>query len=318
MNKDNEQQKDKRVVFDPGKSGENPPYPQKMINDKKEITEDNIEDLMGVFDEEVEQVSLDDSEDEDDEQMTGLVLLSGGMDSVAALGWAIDNDIKTTALIIDYGASNSKQEVKAAKKAARHYKVPYHLIKLRVPVWDKGLTAENPDIYHKDSKPDEVAGEYVPARNTIFLSYAYAYAERYDLDSIIVGFNAGVEESGEDEEFGYMPDTSPVYCRAWQYVINTSTSRPKYTISLMAPFLRSTKKDIAVYCHEHKVPLKMSYSCFKGEEKSCGVCRTCVARLRAFEEAGLEDPLEYQTKDFYHDIPEYTKQIKKKEKKNAD
>lgn len=315
--------KSERKIFDPGKSGKNPPKPERIVNDKDTFKEDDIEDLIGVFDEEVEQIEIDDLEEEDS-PLRAVVLLSGGMDSVAALGWGIEEGMEVEALIMDYGASNSKEEIKAAIKVAEFYDIPCEVIKLNVPMWNRGLTAENPDIYHKDSKVEEVAGEYVPARNTVFLAYAYAYAESKDLDAIIVGFNAGLEENDEDAEFGYMPDTSPVYCRSWQYVINTSTAREKYTIALMAPFLRATKADIAEYAEEHGVPLHLSYSCFKGEEVSCGICRTCVARLRAFEAAGLEDRIPYQDKEFYKEriIPSNRAEVlakkKAKEEKEQD
>jgi 7-cyano-7-deazaguanine synthase len=288
-----------RVSYEPGYSGKKPPSPRRIPNDKSLVNEDNLEDLMGVFDPEVEQIGDSGEQEESDEAMTGVVLLSGGMDSVAALAWAIREKIKVHALIMDYGASNTKQEIKAAKRVARYYKVPFQVQKINLPIWNRGLMADEPDIYFKDSEKDQVAGEYVPARNTIFLAYAYAYAETFDMDAIIVGFNAGMLDGPDAEDFGYMPDTSPVYCRAFQYVINTSTAREKYTIALIAPFLRATKADIAEFCQDNKVPLKYSYSCFKGDETACGICRTCVARLRAFEDAGLDDPVPYQDREFY-------------------
>lgn len=295
--------KNERALFDPGESKDKPLKPLKIINDKEFISEDNIEDKMGVFDDEVIQGGISEEEAEsleEDETIRGVVLLSGGLDSVAALGWAIDNDVEVRALIVNYGASNSKEEIKAAKKVAKHYGVPYDVLKINVPFWNKGLTSENPDIFYDTKVTEEkIAGEYVPARNTLFLSYAYAYAESFDLDAIIVGFNKGMDENPENVSFGYMPDTSPVFCRAFQYVINTSTSRQKYTIALLAPFLRSSKADIIRYANQSDVPLHYSYSCFNGEKEACGKCRACVARLRAYDEVGIEDKIIYQDKEFY-------------------
>lgn len=297
-----------RAIYEPGKeNNDNPPKPIKILNDRNTLSEENIEERMGVFDEEVNIVQ-DETENTiiDNSEVTGVVLLSGGLDSVGALAWAINNNIRVHALIIDYGASNNKREIKSAKKIARHYNVPFQVVKIDMPMWDRGLMNQNPDIYcdtiNKDEK-ETVGGEYVPARNTIFLAYAYAYAESLNLDSIIVGFNIGNEKDSFNG-FGYMPDTSPVFCRAFQYVINTSTARDKYTIALIAPFLRATKSEIVEYCMRNNVPVEDSYSCFKGEEDACGVCRTCVSRLDAFADAGFEDPAPYQNREYYKKLRE--------------
>ena len=304
----------RRALYEANTEGKTPTKPEKILNDKEEVTENNIENKMGVFDDEVNQTDTDEKDNFDDNaEMTGVVLLSGGLDSVAALAWAKNNNIKCHALIVDYGGSNNKREIKAAKKIARYYKVPFQVVKIDLPMWNRGLVVKEGklDIYCDtiNSKDEEgVAGEYVPARNTLFLAYAYAYAESLDFDSIIVGFNKGA--MGEEfNGFGYMPDTSPVYCRAFQYVINTSTSREKYTIAIVAPFLRLTKADIAEYCLDNNVPIEDSYSCFKGEEDACGVCRACVSRLQAFDEIDSEDPAPYQNKTAYREILERNKNV---------
>jgi 7-cyano-7-deazaguanine synthase len=131
---------------------------------------------------------------------------------------------------------------------------------------------------------------YVPARNIIFLSYAAGYAETVDADAIYIGVNA-IDYSG-------YPDCRPEFINAFENVIKVGTKsgvngKP---IKIITPLISLSKAEIVKLAYDTDAPLHLTTSCYKGGEKACGVCDSCVLRLKGFKEAGLVDKIEYVTK----------------------
>jgi 7-cyano-7-deazaguanine synthase len=133
----------------------------------------------------------------------------------------------------------------------------------------------------------EIPITYVPARNTILLSYALAYAEVVDADAIFYGANA-IDYSG-------YPDCRPEYVEAFERMANLGTKMGvEKGIKILAPLMHMSKADIIRRGMELGVPYELTWSCYRGGEKACGRCDSCLLRLKGFMEAGAEDPLEYE------------------------
>lgn len=131
---------------------------------------------------------------------------------------------------------------------------------------------------------------YVPARNIIFLSYAAGYAEVVDADAIFIGVNA-VDYSG-------YPDCRPEFIEAFQKAINVGTKNGVNgkPVKIITPLINLTKAEIIKLACENNAPLHLTTTCYKGGEKACGVCDSCVLRLKGFKEAGIVDTIEYMEK----------------------
>ncbi len=228
-------------------------------------------------------------------EMRCVVLLSGGLDSATTLAIAVNECDEVHALSFDYGQRHSR-ELESAKRIARHYGVVHKIIRLDMRA--VGGSALTDDIEVPERTLEEIENEipvtYVPARNTIFLSYALGYAEVIDGDRIYIGVNA-LDYSG-------YPDCRPEYIKAFQEVARLGTKRgvEGRPIKIETPLINLTKAEIIKRGMELGVPYELTWSCYRGGEKACGRCDSCLLRLKGFMEAGYEDPLEYETyPDFY-------------------
>ena len=222
-----------------------------------------------------------------------VVLLSGGLDSSTALAIAHQQGFELHALSFDYGQRHQR-EVDAAAAVARHYGVQYQktiTIDLRA-FGGSALTADF-DVPHSRSlekMSQEIPITYVPARNTIFLSFALAYAEVTDADDIFLGINA-IDYSG-------YPDCRPEYLEAYERMANLATkatTQDGRVFHIHAPLLRMNKAEIIHKGIELGVPYELTWSCYEGGEPACGTCDSCLLRLNGFAEAGLQDPIGYQS-----------------------
>lgn len=222
-----------------------------------------------------------------------VVLLSGGLDSSTALAIAHQQGFELHALSFDYGQRHQR-EVDAAAAVARHYGVQYQktiTIDLRA-FGGSALTADF-DVPHSRSlekMSQEIPITYVPARNTIFLSFALAYAEVTDADDIFLGINA-IDYSG-------YPDCRPEYLEAYERMANLATkatTQDGRVFHIHAPLLRMNKAEIIRKGIELGVPYELTWSCYEGGELACGTCDSCLLRLNGFAEAGLQDPIGYQS-----------------------
>jgi 7-cyano-7-deazaguanine synthase len=216
-----------------------------------------------------------------------VVLLSGGLDSATALFVARCRGFKTACLIFDYGQRH-RREIGAAKALARCAKSPFFVVKIKLPWKGSALLDRSKHIPTAKSQAPRadnlIPSTYVPGRNTIFLSYALSYAEASGAAAIFIGANA-VDYSG-------YPDCRPQYLKAFAEVSRQGTRRgiQGRPVRIEAPLIRLSKGAIIRLGMKLGVPYALSWSCYKGGEKPCGVCDSCRWRAKGFKEAGLKDP----------------------------
>jgi len=220
-----------------------------------------------------------------------IVLLSGGLDSSTALAMTVTGGREVHALTIDYGQRH-KKEIEAAKKVAKHFGVKSHKV-LRIDlaaIAGSALTDRNVRVPTQRTLEEMGRGipvTYVPARNTILLGLALAYAESIDADEIVIAANA--------IDFSGYPDCRPEFYRAFEDVGRLGTKRgvEGRPIRIVTPLISMSKADIVRAGEALGVPWKLTWSCYLGGEKACGVCDSCQLRLKGFKEAGVKDPLPY-------------------------
>jgi len=211
-------------------------------------------------------------------------LISGGMDSAVAAAIAKSEGYKIYAITFNYGQKN-KKEIEAAKEIAKWLGAEHKILDVNLRQIGGSALTDNIEI------PEEAKGippTYVPARNTIFLSFALAYAEVIDADYVFIGVNA-VDYSG-------YPDCRPEYIEAFQRMANLALKRSieGRPIKIKAPLLYLSKAEIAKRGYKLRVPFEKTWSCYREGEKACGRCPSCKLRMKAFEEAGVRDPIEYE------------------------
>ncbi|MEW2130639.1 7-cyano-7-deazaguanine synthase QueC [Streptomyces sp. NPDC005435] len=225
-----------------------------------------------------------------------IVLLSGGLDSTTVLAIAKDQGFTPYALSFRYGQRHSI-ELEAAQHVAQAQGVARHVIAdidLRV-FGGSALTADIEVPKHESLANVEDAGvpvTYVPARNTIFLSFALAFAETVGASDIFTGVTA-VDYSG-------YPDCRPEYMEAFATMANLATRagvEGTSKITLRSPLIALSKADIVREGLRLGVDYSLTSSCYDpdGQGRACGRCDTCLLRLKGFAEAGVKDPIRYQS-----------------------
>lgn len=223
-----------------------------------------------------------------------VVLLSGGMDSATALAMTKADGLEVIALTFDYGQRHRK-EIDAARALAKHYRVRDHRI-VRIdmtPIPGSALTDRAIPVPSQRSLDEIGHGiplTYVPARNTILLSYALGVAESAKATAIVIAANF-LDGSG-------YPDTRPEYYRAFQEVARLGTKRGVEgdVIEIRTPLIHMTKSDIVRKGEALGVPWALTWSCYLGGPEACGTCDSCQLRLKGFLEAGVADPLPYASR----------------------
>src|SRR5437899_9831157 len=219
----------------------------------------------------------------------GIVLLSGGIDSTTTLALAQRQGFEVYALTFRYGQRH-QLEVEAARRIAGALRAARHEI-IDLDLRRFGGSALTDDIaVPKDRTRDEIAGAipvtYVPARNTIFLAFALAWAEVLGAADIFIGVNA-LDYSG-------YPDCRPEYIEAYERMANLATRagvEGSTRLRIHTPLLRLTKAEIVKLGHELGVPFGLTHSCYDPGPggRSCGQCDACLLRGKGFREAGMED-----------------------------
>ena len=217
--------------------------------------------------------------------MKAVCLVSGGMDSCVAAFVAKREGYTIYALTFNYGQRNRK-EIECAKEIAKVLEAKEHLI-INADLRSIGGSALTDDI-EVPEKGEKIPPTYVPARNTIFLAYALAYAEARNADAIFIGANA-IDYSG-------YPDCRKEYIEAMQRVADVGTKRGTEgrPIKIVAPLINLSKAQIVKKGAEMGVPFEKTWSCYRETEKACGRCDSCRLRLKGFKEAGIKDPIEYE------------------------
>ena len=219
-----------------------------------------------------------------------IVLLSGGLDSTTVLAIAKAHDFECYALSFDYG-QKQRSELESAKTIAKQSKVAEHRI-MKISLADIGgsaLTDDKIDV-PKFSKSDEIPVTYVPARNTIFLSFALAWAEVIDCQKIYIGVNA-LDYSG-------YPDCRPEFIKAFEDMANLATkqSAEGEKIEIKTPLISMTKAEIIQKGLSLGVDYSQTISCYLANSngEACGECDACVLRINGFNNANIKDPTFYQ------------------------
>lgn len=222
-------------------------------------------------------------------QKKAVVLFSGGLDSTTCLAIAKADGYAVHALSFHYGQTHAV-EVQHAAAIAKEYNIAQHKV-VTLPLADWGgssLTDTNTAVPDYSGKTD-IPSTYVPARNTIFLSYALAYAEVIGAYDLFIGANI-MDYSG-------YPDCRPDYLEAFEKVANLATKagREGQHFTIHAPLLRLDKAGIIQLGIKHGVNYQQTVSCYRAnaEGYACGKCDSCVYRKKGFEEAGLQDPTQY-------------------------
>ena len=220
-----------------------------------------------------------------------VVLLSGGLDSTTVLAIARSEGYTCSALSFDYGQRHDV-ELEAARRVAAAFGVERHVV-ARIDLRAFGGSALTADVeVPKDRAVDEMESgipiTYVPARNTIFLSFALAFAETLEASDIFIGVNA-LDYSG-------YPDCRPEYIAAFETMANlaTRTGVEGTTRTVIhAPLMEMTKADIVRAGLALGVDYGLTHSCYDPgpDGRPCGGCDSCILRAKGFEEAGRTDPL---------------------------
>ena len=221
-------------------------------------------------------------------------LLSGGLDSSTLLSYAVSQGYEVVALSFDYGQRHSK-ELESARKIADFYGVRHKIMKIDLRMIGGSALTDDISVPVKSLNDigKEIPVTYVPARNTILLSIALGLAEVTDSSKIFIGANS-LDYSG-------YPDCRPEYFESINRTFSLATKKTVEggNIEVEAPLLRYSKADIVRLAIRLKTPLELTWSCYKGGEKACGVCDSCKLRLKGFMQANSEDPIEYES------IPEF-------------
>ena len=223
-----------------------------------------------------------------------VVLLSGGMDSATTLAIARSEGFQCYALTFRYGQRHQR-EIEAAKKIVHSLAVAEHrIIDIDLAAFG-GSALTDPNIEVPKNGTDlgtsgQIPSTYVPARNTIFLSYALAWAEVLDAFDIFIGVNT--------TDYSGYPDCRAEFIAAFEKTANLATAtavqgRGQYRIN--TPIIDMTKARIILAGTKLGVDYSLTHSCYDPDEqgRSCGRCDSCRLRLKGFAEAGLKDPIEY-------------------------
>jgi len=216
-----------------------------------------------------------------------VVLVSGGLDSVTALAYAQEQDFDCYALSVDYGQRH-RSELDAAKRVTEAAGVPLKVLPLDLRAI--GGSALTDDIDVPEAETSGIPITYVPARNTIMLSLALAYAEVLGADDIFIGVNA-VDYSG-------YPDCRPEFIEAYQAMARLATKAGVEggSMTIHTPLVDLTKAEIIQLGASLGVDYSLTVSCYQadGEGRACGVCDSCRIRKEGFEASGLPDPTKYR------------------------
>jgi 7-cyano-7-deazaguanine synthase len=220
---------------------------------------------------------------------SAIVLLSGGLDSATCLAIARAEGFGPIyTMAFDYGQRH-RHELTAAEKLSKGMGAAEHRV-VTIDLRQFGGSALTADVaVPKDRDETAMAGDipitYVPARNTIFLSYALAWAEVIDCDHVFIGVNA-LDYSG-------YPDCRPAFVESFQQTARLGTKRTSFTVH--APLLHLTKAQIIRRGTELGVDYGLTHSCYDPapDGRACGHCDSCILRRKGFAEAGVTDPTRY-------------------------
>ena len=214
-----------------------------------------------------------------------IISLSGGMDSATVLAEAISQGRACMGVGFYYGSKHNQYENAMAQKLANHYSIPYQLLNLEgvMKGFKSSLMLDGGDIPEGHYENENMSETVVPARNIIFISILAGVAWSNSADEVWVGIHAG--------DHAIYPDCRPPFALAMNDAICMGTGGK---VVLKHPFLHATKTQILQIGIKLRVPHHLTRTCYKNQEKACGVCGSCRERLEAFSLNGIKDPIEYE------------------------
>jgi len=214
-----------------------------------------------------------------------VVLLSGGMDSSVCAALAA-RDYQAAAVHISYGQRTEERERQSFLAICQRLKIHDRLMlrndSLRA-IGGSALTDKSIPVPHAETIGNGIPVTYVPFRNAHFLAVAVSWAEVLGAKKVYIG-------AVEPDSSGY-PDCRPAYYRAFNEVVKAGTKEGD--IEIVTPLIAMRKEEIVRLGLELGAPFDLTWSCYSREDRACGVCDSCVLRLRAFEAAGEQDPIPY-------------------------
>lgn len=229
--------------------------------------------------------------------MKAIVLLSGGMDSLVSTAIAKQKGFLITALHLNYGQRTEARELKSFTAIADHYQIAERFVAdvtHLARIGGSSLTDTSIAVSHADLENTEIPTSYVPFRNANILSIATSWAEVIGAEKIFIG-------AVEEDSSGY-PDCRKEFYDAFNRVIAAGTKPPvkgKSPIEILTPVIEMKKAEIVDLGMKLGAPFELSWSCYQQNLVACGVCDSCALRLRAFEQAGVRDPIEYRVRPRY-------------------
>ncbi len=229
-----------------------------------------------------------------DTNRKAVILLSGGVDSTTAMAFAKQEGYEIFGLSFRYGQLHTL-ELEAAQRVAKALGAKEHLM-IDIDLAKVGGSALTDQIDVPKARTEkemarDIPATYVPARNTIFLSLALAWAEVLEASDIFIGVNA-LDYSG-------YPDCRPEYIEAFERMANLATKmgvEGRTQIKIRTPLIHMTKSEIIKKGIELGVDYSMTHSCYdpSSDDTACGQCDSCLLRKKGFREAGIKDPIDYE------------------------
>jgi 7-cyano-7-deazaguanine synthase len=214
-----------------------------------------------------------------------VVLLSGGMDSCVCAALAA-RDYDAAAVHISYGQRTEEREREAFSAICDRLEIRSRLLvrnQALAAIGGSALTDPNIPVPESHAIGHDIPVTYVPFRNAHFLSVAVSWAEVLGAGKVYIG-------AVEQDSSGY-PDCRPAYYQAFNQVVKLGTKEGR--IEIVTPLIHMRKTEIIRLGLELGAPLDLTWSCYSREDRACGVCDSCVLRLRAFREVGSADPIPY-------------------------
>lgn len=226
-----------------------------------------------------------------DAKKKAVVLLSGGLDSATAMAIALDEGFEVHAMSFNYGQRHSV-ELDCAKEQAAEGAMEHRVVEIDLRAFGGSALTANIDVPKHDGVEDltdEIPVTYVPARNTVFLSYALAWAEVLGADDIFIGVNA-LDYSG-------YPDCRPEFIKAYEEMANLATVAGVQgrKLTIHTPLISLTKAEIIQHGLDLGVDYAKTTSCYDPapDGRACGHCDSCLLRKKGFSDAGSNDPRPY-------------------------
>lgn len=216
--------------------------------------------------------------------MKVVVLVSGGMDSVTALHLAARDHEVMAGISFDYGSKHNEKEIPMAVWHCRRLKIPHQVVPLNFmnDLFESDLLKSGGEIPEGHYESDNMKQTVVPFRNGIMIAIAAGYAESIGSGGLVIAAHSG--------DHAIYPDCREEFMHPMAEAIRAGTYAD---VEVLRPFIHQRKEDIVSVGADLGVDFSRTWSCYKGEERHCGNCGTCVERKEAFEIAGIKDPTIY-------------------------